>query len=140
MDSLNCMPPMNPGNPDRRAGFSLIEVLVALTVLALALSALIKTGSSNAANAGFLQDKTFAQWVAMNELARMQAMQEYPSVGKQKGSSELADREFFWTVITSDTPAETMRRVEIEVREEEDSEGVITILVGFVSEPLESSP
>lgn len=121
----------------RHRGFSLIEVLIALAILGIALAALIKAGSSNAGNAAALRDRTFGQWVAMNELARMQAAGEWPSVGDLSGSSPMAGHEYFWTMTVKDTQAESMRRVEIEVRDNEDAEDTIARFTGFLGEPRE---
>ncbi len=56
-------------NGARHRGFTLLEVLVALAVLAIAMAALIKTGGENTRSAAYLRDKTLAQWVAMNVIA-----------------------------------------------------------------------
>ncbi|HEX2238999.1 MAG TPA: type II secretion system minor pseudopilin GspI, partial [Gammaproteobacteria bacterium] len=53
-------------------GFTLLEVLVALAVIAIALASIIKVVGTGAANAGYLRDKTFAHWVAANRLVQMQ--------------------------------------------------------------------
>ena len=53
-------------------GFTLLEVLVALAVIAIALASIIKAVGTGAANASYLRDKTFAHWVAANRLAQMQ--------------------------------------------------------------------
>ena len=47
-------------------GFSLLEVLVALAILGISLGAAIKATSSSLGNAGYLQQRTLAHWVAMN--------------------------------------------------------------------------
>ncbi|MFZ2289974.1 MAG: type II secretion system minor pseudopilin GspI [Halopseudomonas yangmingensis] len=57
----------------RERGFSLLEVLVALTVLTVALGALIKAGSDHARNTQYLRERTLAHWAGQNLLAEYEA-------------------------------------------------------------------
>ena len=82
----------------RAAGFTLMEVLVALTVLGVALAALIKVGSETARNAAYLRDRTYAHWVAMNVLAEARAGLLPLRAGVRRGSEELLGREWFWSL------------------------------------------
>ena len=63
----------------RVAGFTLLEVMVALTIVAIALSAMIAAAGKNSADVAYLRDKTFAHWVALNQISEMQARQKYPA-------------------------------------------------------------
>lgn len=120
----------------RERGFTLLEVLVALAVLALALGALIKGGAENATNAGYLRDKTFAQWIAMNEIARMQLEPAWPAVGERKGTEEMAGREWRWEAKVSETFDETVRRVDVKVRGlEDDPDTSVATLAAFLPQP-----
>jgi len=100
----------------RQAGFTLIEVLAALAVLALALSAIIKATGENAVNAAYLRDKTLAHWVAMNRLAEIRLAGAWPDTGGSNGSEEMAGREWFWQLQVQATPNPDMRRLDIDVR------------------------
>lgn len=83
-------------------GFSLLEVLVALAILGISLGAAIKATSSNLSNAGYLQQRTLAHWVAMNKMTEMDVMQKWPSPGgKDKGTMLMADHEWTWKVETT---------------------------------------
>ena len=119
----------------RRAGFSLVEVLVALTVLAIALAAITKTASNNAGNTAYLRDKTFADWVAMNKVTELYALNQWPSIGESTGDSPMGGHEWAWTMKVSDTPDEDIRRVEVEVRRDEDDANAIVIRVAFLPRP-----
>ena len=55
----------------RRRGFTLVEVLVALVVVAIGLAALMVAVSGTARTSGYLRDKTLAQWIALNRLTQV---------------------------------------------------------------------
>lgn len=83
-------------------GFTLLEVLVALAVLALALAAGIKAAGSNIDNSAYLRNRTLAHWVAMNKLTEMQVFNKFPATGTtERGSLLLAGSEWYWTVQTT---------------------------------------
>jgi general secretion pathway protein I len=116
-------------------GFTLLEVLVALTVIAFALGSIIKVAGSSAANASYLRDKTLAHWVAANRLADMQTKDNpWPTKGGDEGTVEMAGREWFWTTEVLDTPDSEMRRVNVSVRLEDDEDvPPVSILTGFIT-------
>lgn len=112
-------------------GFTLLEVLVALAVLAAALGALIAGIGQSADNAVRLRDKTFAQWVAMNKIVEARLEPGLPRVGTRKGNTLLANREWHWTLKVSNTPDRDLRRLEVEVRSGGADQPVVTTVVGF---------
>mgnify|MGYP003702503691 FL=1 len=104
------------------AGFTLLEVLVALMVLALSLGAVIQTTGNYTINQAYLRDRTFAEWVARNLLAEAQLENEWPSTGQTKGESEfplaaadIPGREWRWVIQVTQTPEEDLRRLDISV-------------------------
>ena len=119
----------------KQAAFTLLEVLVALAILAVALSAAIRTSTINAENARYLRDKTLAHWVAVNIVTEMRARGELPSIGKKTGTAMMADRKWFWVLQISKTIDEKLRRLEIRVYYDQDfrdSEESITIFASLV--------
>jgi general secretion pathway protein I len=118
-------------------GFTLLEVLVALVVIAFALTSLVKVTGTGAANASYLRDKTFAHWIALNRLTELQAKERYwPSKGVDDGKEEMAGREWFWASEVKDTPDPDMRRVDIAVRLDDDEDvPPLTVLTGFLARP-----
>jgi general secretion pathway protein I len=115
-------------------GFTLIEVLVATAVIAIALGAIIHSVSLGVSNLTYLRDKTFAHWVAANEMATLLATGEYPPIGRKRDKSEMADREWHWTREVKATPDKDMRRVEVRVSDKAGVDaGSLAILTGFVT-------
>ena len=68
-------------------GFTLLEILIALAVLALAMGAIIKTGSDFTGSHAHLHARTMANWVARNVIVEHQVNDEWPRVGERKGSA-----------------------------------------------------
>jgi general secretion pathway protein I len=117
------------------SGFTLLEVLVALAVLAITLSSLIQTVSLNARTVGMLRDRTFAHWVAMNQITEMQVAQEWPGTGTRNGKVEMAGKEWGWTIRVTDTPNPTIRRLDVEVFQSAEREEQVTSLIGYLQQP-----
>jgi general secretion pathway protein I len=120
-------------------GFTLLEVLVALTIVSLALGALISTSGTHASSASYLKHKTIAHWVAMNEITRLQVEKEWPGKGDTKGSTQMAGTEWFWTSTVYETEDKNSRQIEFRIYLDEDREYSLTRLVGYLSRDTEST-
>ncbi len=119
-------------------GFTLLEVIVALAVLTITLTAVIKTTAENAENVRYLRDRTLAHWVAMNVLTDIRVRKQWSSIGKQEGTAMMAKQEWFWVVHTANTPDEELRRLTIEVRSTPTAREPLAILVGFINSRREN--
>jgi general secretion pathway protein I len=125
----------------RQRAFTLLEVLIALVVLALSLGAVIQAAGDYTINQAYLRDRTFATWVARNQLATMLLEGEWPSIGQKKGDAELPvagddrpAREWRWVVQVTQTPEEDLRRLDIDVfatNADDDAEPLAS-LSGFI--------
>jgi general secretion pathway protein I len=124
--------------------FTLLEVLVALAVLATAMGAVIQAAGDYTANQAHLRDRTFAEWVARNQLAAVQLSDRWPEVGQEKGDAELPapgveteGREWRWEMQVIQTAEEDLRRLDIEVfpRDAEDKAPPLARLSGFMVRP-----
>ncbi len=104
-------------------GFTLIEVIVALVVVSLGMLGVITAVSQTASNSGYLRDKTLAHWIAMNRLTEVRLQKTAPAVDKSSDEVEMGNRRWKWTMNVTQTPVETIRRIEITVRPEEAKEG-----------------
>jgi general secretion pathway protein I len=117
-----------------QGGFTLIEVIIALTIIAVGLAAVISAASSTVYNAAGLQERTFAHWVAMNKITELHVMQEFPAPRTTRGSTLMAEHEWFWTMDVVETQDKSVRKVEIAVRTNENDENSLVHLTGFVGQ------
>jgi general secretion pathway protein I len=120
---LQCI--LRPRHSRSRAqqGFTLIEVIVALVVIGLGMLGVIQAVSQTANNSGYLRDKTVAHWIAMNRLTEVRLQKAAPGIDKTSDEVEMAGRRWKWTMNVTQTPVETIRRIDISVRPEEAKEG-----------------
>ncbi|MBN1378624.1 MAG: type II secretion system minor pseudopilin GspI [Gammaproteobacteria bacterium] len=125
----------------RRTGFTLLEVLVALAVVGIALVAVIKTAGDTAAGTGYLKQKTFAHWIAMNRMEELRIEGQWLRVGVQSGEVELMGQEWRWLQKVSKSPNEltenAMRIVEVSVIPVEggDEDHPLITMTGFLINP-----
>ena len=82
--------------PGRTRGFTLLEVLIALAIVALSAGALLGTITSSASNVSYLHDKTLAEWVALNRLTEIRIAQQFPGKGRRTGNAEMGGMRWQW--------------------------------------------
>ena len=104
----------------KHAGFTLLEVLVALAIIALGMAAVIKTVASVTVNSAYLRDKTFAYWVAQNQMAEIELSPVKPKMGFTDGDESLAGITWYWTTSVDKTEDPDTNRVEVTVRMDKD--------------------
>ena len=96
-------------------GFTLIEVLVALTIVAVTLGAGIKAAGALTANAQRLTEVSEAQWCADNQLTALKLARQYPTVGDADFSCEQLGRTYSGKLVTRPTLNPNFRRVDAQV-------------------------
>lgn len=116
-------------------GFTLLEVLVALAILAISMGAVIKAAGQGAANVGQLRDQTLASWVAMNEINTVLIANDWPEPGASRGIAEMAQREWHWQLQIGNTADDDLRRLDIEVRTGRDAPTPLARLTAFMGRP-----
>lgn len=123
-------------NSDSAKGFTLVEVMVALVIVAIALPALLISVYRQVDGTAYLRDKSVANWVAANKMAEIRLISSLNSKtleGKNSGSEEMADREWFWWAKGEKTTVDNFYRMTVTVGSDADNESnTLITLVGFV--------
>lgn len=131
---------MNRRYPGRGRGFTLVEVMVALAVVAIALPALLVSLYQHVDNTGYLRDKSMAHMVAANKLEELRLLaraSENLLRGQDSGVATMADREWYWRLDSQPTQVDNFFRVEIDVAASEEQRGQpLVTLVAFLSADL----
>ena len=122
------------GRPGRVCGFTLLEVLVALAVTALAIAALWKALSQGIVVAQGLPERSAARWVAHNRIVLRQAAGEWPAPRIYRGSAAMGGREWHWEEQVSATEEPRLRRLRVKVGRDPAVLSLAT-LEGFLRHP-----
>ena len=121
-------------------GFTLIEVLVALVIVTVGMSAVLATLTSSADTTAYLRDKTFAEWVALNRIAELRLQVQRPATGKSTGDLELAGRKWRWEQEVTKLDIPGVVRIDVKVREADsrrgDKEGWLITLSGISGDAI----
>ncbi|HEV8078020.1 MAG TPA: type II secretion system minor pseudopilin GspI [Marinobacter sp.] len=119
-------------------GFTLIEVMVALVVVAVALPAMMLLITTQLQGASFTREKTQAFWIAENQLTRInlrrQLLDDYTLPRTENGNLNSNGIEWFWQIETEDTEVPGFKRLDIEVYLDTDRQNPLATLTGFMDE------
>ena len=117
----------------RPRAFTLIEVLVALALAAVALTAGMRALAQAADGAGTLKARTLALWVAQNRLAALQIEPAALAAGNAQGEADQANLRFRWKASIGATPNPAFRRVDIVVAEAVEPDYILARLTGYIA-------
>jgi len=116
----------------KSAGFTLIEVLVALAIVAIALMSALRAAGQGTSNVGELRSRLLAGWVAENMLAEHRARRDWLPLGIQRGTGRQGGLDFTWREEVITTPNPSFRRVDIRVFATAEESHSLAHLAGFV--------
>ena len=94
-------------------GFTMIEVLVALAIIAVALAASVRAVGSLATGEADLHRRLLAGWSADNELAQLKLSRQFPPIGSRTFDCSQGNLKLSCTQRVSQTPNPIFRRVEM---------------------------
>ena len=113
-------------------GFTLLEVIVAMAVLAIAGMSVIGMVRESISNTQYLAEKRPAFWVAENAMTDLVLSQRWPGREWQQSSTVMADREWFIRSRKVQTASGDLIMLEVEVRKKKDSETALASLQTYV--------
>jgi len=113
-------------------GFTLIEVLAALVIVALGMLGVIQAVTQTARNGTYLREKTLAHWIALNVITERRLLPAPPDVSESSDDVEFAGQRWRWTMQVTQTEVESLRRMDVSVRHADrpDAEALVTV-TGF---------
>ena len=120
-------------NKFNNRGFTLLEVLLAMAVFAIAGVSLLGAAGNNFTHINHLETKMIASWVASNQLVTSSVDQTWPPKNNKKGKEEMAGRQWYWQQKVIETADNDMRAIVTEVRLAEDDKQVLTSLMTYIS-------
>lgn len=118
----------------KNCGFTLLEVMVALTIVALSLTAVMAAMSQMIDTAQTMRDRTYASWIALNRITELRLELAPPKAGISEGEVEYANTDWSWRAIVSETGVEELFRIDVSVSFA-GSDDVIRSVTGFIGSP-----
>ena len=116
-------------------GFTLIEVMVALAIVALALTAIAASMNQMIDSATTMRDRTYASWIAQNKITEFRLAATIPEVSTTSGELDYGNNQWVWRATVSETGIENFRRIDVSVSYVE-GDYVVRTVTGFVGEPI----
>lgn len=128
---------MKARSPIDLRGFTLLEVMVALAILALALMAALRAGSMATQNTAEIRQRQLADWVALDRLEEHRARRDWLPVGIISGETVQGGIRFRWEEKIGGTPNFQFRRIEVRVfpGDSPDSTAALARFNGFLVRP-----
>ncbi|MCU0756707.1 MAG: type II secretion system minor pseudopilin GspI [Xanthomonadales bacterium] len=117
----------------KQRGFTLLEVLVALAVVALALGALVRAGSSELRAQARLDEVQRGQLAAQTLLAELRLGEPFPAEGLREGRLEQGGLKLRYRITIGPTPDRSIRRAEVQLFRDQETPAPVASITGFLS-------
>jgi general secretion pathway protein I len=117
------------------AGFTLIEVMIALVIVAFGMMAVHTQLNRYVAASTYVEQKTLASWIATNKLTELGVGPTWPPVDEYEEEIEFAGRQWRCDIVVSETDVESLHRVDVSVRLLDDPERVVHKVSALIEPP-----
>jgi len=118
---------------NRLAGFTLLEVMIALAVFAISAIALLSQSNQGISQTLYLQEKSYALWIAENKLTKLRLAKNWPALGNNTDHLNQFNREWLITTSITGSGEKSLRRVDVEVSRA-DGEAPLSSLRGYIGQ------
>lgn len=115
-------------------GFTLLEVLVALAIIALSLAAVVASIGQMIDSGNAMRVRTYASWIAQNRITEIRINPALPEIGRSTGTVEYANTEWTWRTVISEAGVPDLYRIDVSVSLADDESPLRTV-TGFVGMP-----
>ena len=116
------------------SGFTLLETLVAMAILAIAMAAVMRASGGGINHADAMRLRILADWVAQDRMAEHAARGDFLPAGIQNGETTQAGVHLLWKEEISDTPNPAFRRIQVSIYTPEDPSYALRQLTGFLTQ------
>jgi len=114
-------------------GFTLLEVMIALAVFAITAIALLSQSNQGVSQSLYLEEKSYALWLAENTLTELRLKPEWPPLGAQEDQLTQFNRDWLIQTQVSGTGEKGLRRVDVKVSRSEDNK-TLSSLQGYIGQ------
>jgi len=115
-------------------GFTLVEVMVALAIVAFSLTAIAASMNQMIDAANSMRERTYASWIAQNKITELRMANAAPEASTSSGEVTYASSDWEWRAVVAETGVENFYRIDVSVSHA-GSEYVVRTVTGFVGEP-----
>lgn len=121
----------------RSNAFTLIEVMVAVAIIALSLTAVATKMGRMIETSNSMREKTYASWIAQNKITEMRLANVVPEVSATSGEVDFANTTWRWRAVVSESGIENLFRVDVTISYGE-GDDVVRTVTGFIGEPVQA--
>ena len=118
-------------------GFTLLEAMVALVIVALGMMAVNSALNRYAAASFYVEQKTLASWIATNKLTELSVGPTWPAVGESKDDVEFAGQKWRCAIKVQETQVKNLHRVDVSVSLAADPERVVHKVSALIEPPAQ---
>lgn len=119
----------------RSQAFTLVEVMVALAIIALSLTAVAAKMGRMIDTSNSMRERTYASWIAQNKITELRLANVIPEVTATSGEVDYANKTWGWRAVVSESGIENLYRVDVSISYA-GSDDVIRTVTGFIGEPV----